>query len=195
METTGSHREIDLVASLREGNEKAFELIYDRIAHRLYLFILKKVGMKETAEEILQEVFVALWNNRNAMDANTFLDPYLFKIAKNKIFSFMRSEHVRKKYAADFTLFIQKYSDNSLEEMMDVKDLHQVLHERIAELPDKCQTAFRMSRMEHATISQIAERMNISTRTVENYITQALRHLRTHLNTLTALFFSLFFIF
>ncbi|HEY5751261.1 MAG TPA: RNA polymerase sigma-70 factor [Chryseolinea sp.] len=193
METTGSHREIDLVASLKEGNEKAFELIYDRIANRLYLFILRKVGDKETAEEILQEVFVALWNNRNAMDANTFLDPYLFKITKNKIFSFMRSEHVRKKYAAEFSLFAQKYRDNSLEEMMDVKDLQQVLQERIAELPDKCQTAFRMSRMEHATISQIAERMNISTRTVENYITQALRHLRTHLNAPFTLFFSLFF--
>jgi RNA polymerase sigma-70 factor (family 1) len=192
MESTDSHREIDLVASLKEGNEKAFGLIYDRLANRLYLFILKKVGDKETAEEILQEVFVALWNNRNVMDVDTFLDPYLFKITKNKIFSFMRSEHVRKKYAADFCLFAQKYRDNSLEEMMDVNDLHQVLDERIAELPDKCQTAFRMSRMEHATISQIAERMNISTRTVENYITQALRHLRTHLNTLPTLFFALF---
>ncbi|AYB31001.1 RNA polymerase sigma-70 factor [Chryseolinea soli] len=192
METTGSHR--DLVTSLKEGNEKSFELIYDLLANRLYLFILRKVGIKETAEEILQEVFVALWNNRHTMDANTFLDPYLFKIAKNKIFSFMRSEHVRKKYAAEFSLFMQKYSDNSLEELMDVKDLHQVLHERISELPDKCQTAFRMSRMEHASISQIAEQMNISTRTVENYITQALRHLRTHLNTLFALFFSLLLI-
>ena len=187
MGTSGNYVEIDLVASLKEGSEKAFELIYDRIANRIYLFILKKVGSKETAEEILQEVFVALWNNRNSIEIDSSLDPYLFKIAKNKIFSFMRSEYVRKKYAEEFSLFMQKHRDNSLEEMMDLKDTHQVLHEKIAELPDKCQTAFRMSRMEHATISQIAERMNISTRTVENYITQALRHLRTHLNTLSTL--------
>jgi len=96
----------------------------------------------------------------------------------------MRSESVRNKYAADFSLFAQKYRDNSLEELMDVNDLQQVIHEKIAELPDKCQTAFRMSRLEHASISEIAKRMNISTRTVDNYITQALRHLRTHLNTL-----------
>lgn len=192
MATSSNHPEIDLVASLKEGSEKAFELIYDRIANRIYLFILKKVGSKETAEEIMQEVFVALWNNRNSIDVDSSLDPYLFKIAKNKIFSFMRSEHVRKKYAAEFSLFMQRYRDNSLEELMDVKDLHQVLHEKIAELPDKCQTAFRMSRMEHATISQIAERMNISTRTVENYITQALRHLRTNLNAGLTLFLSLF---
>jgi RNA polymerase sigma-70 factor (ECF subfamily) len=184
MEQSGNFDQLPLIASLKEGNEKAFELIYDRIANRIYLFILKKVAIRETAEEILQEVFIALWNNRHSIEVNTSLEAYLFGIAKNKIFSFMRSESVRNKYAADFSLFVQKYKDNSLEESMDLNDLHQVLDEKIAELPDKCQIAFRMSRFEHASISEIAKTMNISTRTVENYITQALRHLRTNLNTI-----------
>jgi RNA polymerase sigma-70 factor (ECF subfamily) len=64
---------------------------------------------------------------------------------------------------------------------MELKDLQQAIDERISELPKKCQTAFRMSRIEHEPIQRIAERMNISNRTVENYISQALKHLRLRL--------------
>lgn len=193
MEASTNFDHLRLIAALKEGSEKAFESIYDRMANRLYLFILRKIGTKEIAEEILQEVFVALWNNRNAIEIDTSLDAYLFGIAKNKIFSFMRSESVRNKYAAEFSLFAQKYRDNSLEESMDLNDLHRVLEDKISELPDKCQTAFRMSRFEHASISEIAKTMNISTRTVENYITQALRHLRTHLNTVLLFLLMVFY--
>lgn len=193
LDPSGNHDQLRLVASLKEGDQKAFDLIYNSIANRLYLYILKKIGNKEISEEILQEVFIALWDNRNSIEVDTSLDAYLYGIARNKIFSFMRSEHVRKKYTAEFSLFAQRYRDNSVEEAMDVKDLQNVLQERISELPPKCQTAFRMSRFEHEPISQIAERMNISTGTVENYITQALRHLRTRMTSLFMLLLMIIF--
>jgi len=180
--------QFQLIASLKKGDGKAFDRIYDSLANRLYLYVLKKIGNKEISEEIVQEVFIVLWDNRNSIEVDSSLDAYLYGVARNKVFSFMRSEHVRKKYTTEFSLFAQRSRDNSIEEAMDVKDLQKILQDRISELPPKCQTAFKLSRFENEPISQIAERMNISTGSVENYITQALRHLRTRM---TSLFFVL----
>lgn len=181
-----------LLSLLKEGDEAAFESLYNHLAKRLFHFVYSKVRNKEVAEEILQEIFVSLWNNRKTLEINTSLDAYLYGAAKNKVMSFIRSEQVRRKYAVEFTQFAQEHYDNSVQEQMDVNDLNVILQSKIAELPDKCQVAFRMSRMEHTPIPQIAEKMNISRRTVENYITQALRHLRTSMGELLLLVIGLF---
>ena len=114
------------------------------------------------------------------------MNSYLFGAAKHRILSHIRSEGVRKKYAADLALFAAEHIDNSSEELLELKDLQQTIEDRISELPEKCQTAFRMSRMEHEPIQHIAARMNITNRTVENYISQALKHLRTSLGEFLA---------
>ena len=178
------HHGIDhsnLLPSLRNGDQKAFEVIYDFFADRLYGYVYNRVRVKETSEEIVQEIFASLWVKRESLVITTSLDCYLYGAAKHKILSHIRSDRVRKKYAADFTLFSAERMDNSNQELMELIDLQQTIDERISELPKKCQAAFRMSRMEHEPIQRIAERMNISNRTVENYISQALKHLRLRL--------------
>jgi RNA polymerase sigma-70 factor (ECF subfamily) len=160
----------NLLPSLREGNQKAFEVIYDFFADRLYRYVYRRVHVKETSEEIVQEIFVSLWVRRESLEITTSLGSYLYGAAKHKILSYIRADRVRKKYAAEFTLFSLERTDNSNQELMELKDLQQAIDERISELPKKCQAAFR-----------IAERMNISNRTVENYISQALKHLRLRL--------------
>jgi RNA polymerase sigma factor (sigma-70 family) len=89
---------------------------------------------------------------------------------------------VRKEYAANFALFSTAHLDNSNEEIMYLKDPQYSIDASISELPEKCRRAFRLSRMEHEPNLPIAERMNISKRTVENYLSQALKHLRTSLS-------------
>lgn len=169
----------DLLTLLRHDSEAAFESLYGKLTQRLYSYIYNKVRRRDTTEEILQDIFVSLWNNRKRLNIVTSIDAYLFGAARHKITTHVRSELVRKKYAAEFTRLAQEAYDNSVQEQLDVDDLQAMVQIRIAELPDKCQLAFRLSRMEHTPIAQIAEKMNISPRTVENYITQALKHLRT----------------
>jgi len=167
----------DLLTLLRHDSEAAFKSLYGQLTRRrrLFRFIYHKVRRKDTTEEILQDIFVSLWHNRKRLRIDTSIDAYLFGAAKHKIITHVRSELVRKKYAAEFTRFAQEAYDNSMQEQLDADDLQARVRIRIAELPDKCQLAFRMSRMEHTPIAEIAEQMNISSRTVENYITQALR--------------------
>lgn len=169
------------ISLIKAEDEKTFESLYNLFADRLYHYVYCRVRSKAQTEEIVQEIFVSLWRNRKKLEINTSWESYLFGAAKYKILSFIRSEKVRKKYAEDFTIFASKHYDNSIEEMTDLMDLQFVVNEKIAELPEKCQTAFRMSRMEHEPIPRIAEKMNISTGTVENYISRALKHLRTSL--------------
>lgn len=182
----------NLLSLLNSGDQRAFEAIYDCFAERLYRYVYSRIRVKETSEEIVQEIFVSLWVRRESLKISTSLDSYLFGVAKHKILSHIRSEGVRKKYAADFVLFAAERIDNSSEELLELKDLQHTIDERISELPEKCQTAFRMSRMEHEPIQHIAERMNISNRTVENYISQALKHLRTSLGEFLAAMIVLF---
>ncbi len=176
------HDHNNLLPSLRNGDQRAFEVIYDFFSDRLYRYVHSRVRVKETSEEIVQEIFVSLWIRRESLEITISIGSYLYGAAKHKILSHIRSDIVRKKYAADFTLFCAERMDNSSQELMELKDLQQIIDDRVTELPKKCQTAFRMSRMEHEPIQRIAERMNISNRTVENYISQALKHLRLRLS-------------
>ena len=172
----------ELLFSLKNGDPKIFEMVYEHFSDRLYRYVFSRVKMKEVSEEIVQEIFTSLWIKRQTLEINTSLDAYLFGAAKFKILTYIRSERVRKEYAENFTLFSKAYFDNSNEEMINLKDLQYSIDTSISHLPDKCRTVFHLSRVEHEPISRIAERMNISKRTVENYLSQALKHLRTSLS-------------
>lgn len=177
---------------LKEGDKFAFESIYNKYVGPLFSFINGKIRVKEISEEIIQEIFVSLWTNRESLQIHTSIEAYLFGAAKNQVLNYIRKEYVRREYAAEFTRFANEQYDNSVIEQANLNDLQLTIQQKVAELPDKCQLAFRMSRMEHAPIPQIAKKMNISTRTVENYISQALKHLRTNLGELLTIGVALF---
>jgi RNA polymerase sigma-70 factor (family 1) len=161
---------------------KAFEALYDRFEPGLYRYVYGKVRVKEVCEEIVQEIFLALWAKRDSLVINMSVEAWLFGAAKNKILTFIKSQGVRERYAADFALYASGYVDNSSEEILHLKDLYKAIDESISELPEHYQTAFRLSRMQHQPTQSIAEHMKISPRTVENYISAALKHLRISLD-------------
>lgn len=178
----------DLLSLLKSGEVKSFETIYHRFADHLYTYVLKRVKSREVSEEIVQEIFISFWNKRETIEITHTLEAYLFGAAKFRILTYIRSKVAYRQYAANFARFAARSVDNSVEEMMDLKDLKYSIETSIAELPEKCQTVFRMSRIDHVPISRIAERMNISKRTVENYLTQALKFLRTSLSEYLPIF-------
>ena len=110
------------------------------------------------------------------------LESYLYGAARNQVLRYIRSEKVRRKYAENLMSFLSAKFDNSTEELMELQELKELIEESVSELQAKCQQAFRMSRFEHKSIKEIADEMNISSRTVENYISQALGYLRKRLD-------------
>lgn len=178
----------DYFSSPDSNRERAFEAIYDRFEAPLYRYVYSKVKVKEVSEEIIQEIFINLWIKRDSLRIDTSLEGWLFGAAKHKILTHIKSQNVRERYAANFALFVAGRFDNSSEELLELKDVQKAIEESISELPKKCQIAFRLSRMQHEPTQRIAEHMNISKRTVENYISIALKHLRVSLEKMTIIF-------
>ena len=110
------------------------------------------------------------------------LESYLYGAAHNQVLRYIRSEKVRRKYTKNLVSILSSEFDNSTEELMELQELKELIEESVSELQAKCQQAFRMSQFKHKSIKEIADEMNISSRTVENYISQALGYLRKRLD-------------
>jgi RNA polymerase sigma-70 factor (ECF subfamily) len=137
--------------------------------------------IQETSEEVVQDVFFSLWVKRESIIITSSLSAYLYGATRHRLLNELRSAKVRKAYASDYASFVKNLYDNSNVEQQDLNDLEHSIEARILELPKQCQTVFRLSRQEHMPNKSIAERLHISRKTVENYLTHALKYLRTSL--------------
>jgi len=177
-----------LLFLLKKGDINAFEIIYSHNWSLLYAYSYNIIRNSSVCEEIVQEIFFSIWANRSELSINHSLQAYLIKAVKFKTLSYIRSEKVRKIYAASYTAFESSLIDNSNEESVQLYDLKSRIENEVAKLPQKCQQIFRLSRNEHQSIKHIAELLNISHKTVENHLTKALKHLRLSLGDLLVLF-------
>lgn len=167
-----------LLTLISTGNKASFAELYTRYASALFGYCMKRINDKAASEEIIQEIFIRLWERRANLEHVTHLKAYLYSAVRHQLANHIAHSIIRVKYARYYEAFAAQHH-NSTEENMNVKDLQETLERSLSTLPDNCQKVFRMSRMEHLTIPEIAARTNLNQRTVENYITQALKHLRT----------------
>lgn len=164
-----------ILALLREGDMSAYEAIYNEYWPRLYGYVYNRVKSKEVAEEIIQEVFFSLWKKHTELQLTHSLTAYLFTAVKYQLLNYLKSDRIRKGYLSQLP---EQQSDNSNEEHIAATDLKNTMEKEVSRLPEKCQQVFRMSRHEHRSITDIANTLNISHKTVENHLTKALRQLR-----------------
>jgi RNA polymerase sigma-19 factor, ECF subfamily len=174
--------DMELIELIKHDDSHAYKQVFERYWEKLFAFVYNHLHDREVSREIVQEVFVTLWAKRKELQIVSSISAYLFSACKYRMLNEIRSGKVRQKYAADFEQFVKQTFDNSNEEQQDLIDLENAISKSIASLPEKCQIIFRMSREEHLPIKNIAQQMNITTKTVENHITHALRHLRTSLS-------------
>jgi RNA polymerase sigma-70 factor (family 1) len=190
LQASSANEELMLVSLMKQGDELAFQRIYDSYWEKLFAYTYNRLHRRETSEEVVQDVFFSLWAKRESIIITSSLSAYLHGATRHRLLNELRSVKVRKTYAADYASFVKAQFDNSNVEQQDLRDLENCIESGILELPRQCQTVFRLSRQEHIPNQTIAERLNISTKTVENYLTMALKRIRTSLGEF--LFFLLF---
>lgn len=173
--------DLTLVHLMKQDNELAFQKIYNFYWEKLFAYTYNRLHIRETSEEVVQDVFFSLWAKRQSIEITSSLSAYLYGAAKHRLLNELRSAKVRKSYASDYTAFIKDVHDNSNVEQQDVSDLEHSIETGISELPRQCQAVFRLSRQEHIPNQTIAQKLNISIKTVENYLSQALKHIRASL--------------
>ncbi|HYF67923.1 MAG TPA: sigma-70 family RNA polymerase sigma factor [Ohtaekwangia sp.] len=169
----------ELVTLLVNGNKLAFHAIYQRYLSDLFRYVRKNISCKEDCEEIIQEIFESLWVRHKELGHVTGLRAYLFQMVKYKVIRYFRHHSVRKKYAEHYRFFEAMY-DNMSEQEKGSDLVQAVLERSVSTLPDRCQEAVKLRLIENFSNADIARKMNISRRTVENYITAALRFLRAY---------------
>jgi RNA polymerase sigma-70 factor (ECF subfamily) len=168
----------DLYQQLRAGDERAFGEIYERYADRLYTYVYGRLRSHDVSFEITQELFTSLWMRRHDLIFHTSLSGYLFAATRYQMSRHIRMSKIRAAYFEDFESFRSSLPDNSNEETVYLHELEEAVERSLKTLPSRCEEIFRLSRQHNLTTQEIAQRLNISHKTVENQLTMALKHLR-----------------
>ncbi|HEY0740292.1 MAG TPA: RNA polymerase sigma-70 factor [Chryseosolibacter sp.] len=177
---------IDLVEQIKKGDQGAFKEAFEIFYPPLVNFARGLIGNKGIAEEQVQDVFVALWEKRNNLDAGRELFPYLVVSVRNRCINEYNHARVENKYR-----FEQKHLSELYENYDQLtEDRLKNLHAAIGNLPPECRRVFVMSKFDRKAHKQIASELNISTKTVESQITKAMKILRNQLKGNVVLFLS-----
>lgn len=182
--------DLELSALLINGDHKAYEQLYKRYARLLFSFTMKKLRDEEQAKDIVQEFFTDLWEKRETTSFNSNIAGYCFSAINNRLVNYFLHENVKSR-------FVTYVSENLSPEIANAdflvreKQLTAMIEKEIQALPKKMRVVFELSRKEHLSHKEIAEKLAISERTVENQVTNALLRLRTKLGIAAFLFYLL----
>jgi RNA polymerase sigma-70 factor (family 1) len=186
--------DIDLVSKLQKGDVEAFDLVYAKYAGKLYGFAFKYLKSSAETEELVQSVFLKVWENYKTLKKDSSFKSYLFTIAYNEICnSFKRRTHLQKFFGEQFLEKSQSSFDT--DELLDYQSTLQHLDVIIAKLPERQRTIFLKSRHDGKTNKEIATELGLSSGTVDNYISESMKYIRANLqekNFSLLLFISLF---
>jgi RNA polymerase sigma-70 factor (ECF subfamily) len=171
--------EKDLFEKIKKGNEKAFEILFHKYYAHLCSYAAKIINDDAAAEEIVQDFFVKLWEKREQLFIETSLKNYFFRSVKNLCLNYIQHNKTKLRYAQVVISEVENtFSDDS---NYPEVDLSEKIEESINSLPEKRQEIFRLSRQEGLKYHEIAQKLNISIKTVETQMSLAIKTLRDKL--------------
>lgn len=166
---------MDDVFSIKNGSVKSFEQAYHLWSEKIYTFIFRQCGSEEIADEVVQQVFVRLWEKRTSLSTEYPLNIQLFRMSRTIFIDELRKAARARRYADEQQ---QKKAENFMEDNFENKEILELINKAIEAMPAIRKQVFLMSRREHLSHQQIAEKLGISPKTVENHIGLALKYLR-----------------
>lgn len=173
----------ELCALLTEGDEKAFVQIFDRYQAPLFDFAYKRIRDKDEVKDIVQEIFVKLWNNREELHIKSSLRTYLYRCVLNGILNNVSRKVTRDDYINSLQQSIESQGREADYEIREA-DMERIINSEIAALPPKMRAVFEMRKKEFLSNKEISCRLGISEQTVETHMKKALRVLRLRLGTI-----------
>jgi len=168
---------ISVLQLLKKGDQQAFRTVYDFYKDRLYFFLLKFCKNPHDTEELLQSLFVKLWENRKKIREDTSFDAYIFTIAKHLAFDFLKSR-TRQQLQSMHSNVFEISAANLTEEKLLFEEYQLITNQAIDALPEKRQMIYRMNHDEGLTVKQIAEILQLSPSTVKAQLSKASQFVR-----------------
>jgi len=183
----------ELYLKIREGDERAFQTLFRKYYAILCNYARQIMDDKVLAEETVQDMFVKIWEKRQALTIETSVKNYFFRSIRNHCLNQIQHEKIKKQYA-DRVLDSARQEIDPEQNFIEV-DLIRRIEESIASLPPKRREIFRLSREQGMKYKEIAEALNLSEKTVEAQMGLALKHLRNKLKDYRNDLITLLFIF
>lgn len=168
----------NFVEGLKAGNRSVFRDLFDNYYEPLSRYCMRFVSDQEDAEEIVQDVFVMLWEKRDQISITTSLNAYLFRSVKNKALNYKTHLNVRKSYT-DHIIATTEISSEA--DDMAQQELQTMYEAALESMPEKRRQIFEMSRKDGLKYAEIADKLSISVKTVEAHLSKALEDLRMKL--------------
>lgn len=169
-----------LVDLIRQDDEKAFSVIYQRYSMPLYVHANRFIRDREETKDILQKVFVKIWSIRNRLPTDVKLSAYLYQIVKNELINHISHSKVVDKYLESMSFYASTYVADT-DYVIREKQLQEIIEREIQNLPEKMREVFQLSRKQYLSHREIAEKLGISEKTVKNQLSNALHLLRQKL--------------
>ena len=191
MKLENNHADQELLMKLKNHDEQAMIMLYKRYWRSLYISAYRILKNKESSEDIVQELFIRIWNNRENLDIKSSVQAYLSAAVRYEVLRRLRNS---KNHEPILDEIIETVADLSLYDRLEYQELQFRISTVVDTLPGKCREVYNLSRNELLSHKEIAEKLAISTKTVRNHITRALHELRMNMNELMMLLITLLFL-
>jgi RNA polymerase sigma-70 factor (ECF subfamily) len=168
----------ELLIALHCGDKKAFEALYFRYFTPLSTYAYKRLQDEYVVTELVQDVFVDIWKKRETLDTDGEVAGLLYAMLRNKALHELRARLIQSKHIEEFTLLHKDDVADKLTDGLYVRQMEEKMQQAVNRLSPQCKNAFTLSRYEHLSYKEIAEKMCISVNTVEKHIGKALQLLR-----------------
>lgn len=183
MNPQNQYTDASLWLSIKKGDEEAFRLLFDRYNAVLYSHVLNKLKDEDESQDIVQDIFVGLWEKKDVIEAGN-IGGYLFTAARNKVLNIIKHRKVIDRYENDFKHFMGLYASNNVENALYKRELEAIINAEVAALPPRTREVFELSRRSFLTHREIADQLGISTQTVNDHIKASLKILRTRIGVI-----------
>ncbi|MNK25002.1 ECF RNA polymerase sigma factor SigW [compost metagenome] len=170
-----------LLTKLRNGDELAFAQIYNLYRSKMYIYAYNLCKSSETAEEIVQEVFIRLWQKKAQINTELNFSAYLKKITLNHVLNHLKKVAREKSLQDEIFHYIETIRNTTEDNLLE-KELLKTYDEAIENLPPQKKIIYQMSRNEEMSHDQIAEKLNISKNTVKNHMVEATKFIRSYVS-------------
>lgn len=176
-ESVNHSTEIQLLIALKSGDRPAFEKIYQTYSPRIYLNILKMVKSVDDAQEILQDVFIKVWEKRELIDPEQAFKAYLFQISRFTVYNFIRKVNLDKKLKA-YLAHENSELYTHIEEAIAYRESDQFILDAIEELPPQRKQIYKLCKIEGKSYTEVSKLLGISSSTINDHIVKATKFLK-----------------
>lgn len=182
----------NLFHQIKHGDKQSFELLFKSHYAPLCSFANNYIKDKDDCEEIVQTFFLKLWERKSEIDINTSIKNYMFSSVRNSCLNYIKHQKIKASYQTEI-LYTNNLNDNIYENFLEVDLIHKI-EKIIAELPDKRREIFILSREQGLKYREIADKLQISIKTVETQMGHALKDLRDKLKDYQSILITFFII-